>query len=118
MAGCREHRNEPSDSINGGEFLQQLSDYQLLKKDSATRSYLKGSNGAEYGMKAEQDMPLRSHVSSSADCRRGVEATPSARSGRPLPMRIFLAKSYATVHKKRINLNMTLRVTVAAQALL
>jgi hypothetical protein len=30
-----EHRNEPSDSTKGGEFLGWLSDYQFLKKDSA-----------------------------------------------------------------------------------
>jgi hypothetical protein len=29
-----EQNNEPSDSILGGEFLQETSDYQLLKKDS------------------------------------------------------------------------------------
>jgi hypothetical protein len=30
-----EHGNEPSASINYGEFLDHLSDYQLLKKDSS-----------------------------------------------------------------------------------
>jgi hypothetical protein len=35
VAGSCEHGDEPSDSIKGGEFLGQLSDYQLLKKDSA-----------------------------------------------------------------------------------
>jgi hypothetical protein len=30
-----EHGNKPSVSIEGGEFLDWLSDYQLLKKDSA-----------------------------------------------------------------------------------
>jgi hypothetical protein len=30
--------NEPSISIKGGEFLDQLSDYHLLKKDSALQS--------------------------------------------------------------------------------
>jgi hypothetical protein len=29
------HDNEPSGFINGGEFLDWLSDCQLLKKDSA-----------------------------------------------------------------------------------
>jgi hypothetical protein len=29
--GSCEHGNEPSSSIKGGEFLDQLSDYQLLK---------------------------------------------------------------------------------------
>jgi hypothetical protein len=32
-ASC-EHGNEPSGSIKGGEFLDKLSDCQLLKKDS------------------------------------------------------------------------------------
>jgi hypothetical protein len=35
VAGCSEHGNEPSGSIKGGEFLDLLSDYYLLKKDSA-----------------------------------------------------------------------------------
>jgi hypothetical protein len=30
-----EHGNEPSVSVKGGEFSDQLSDYWLLKKDSA-----------------------------------------------------------------------------------
>jgi hypothetical protein len=34
MAGCCEHGNETSGSINGGKF-DWLSDYQLLKNDSA-----------------------------------------------------------------------------------
>jgi hypothetical protein len=34
MAGFCEYSNEPSDSICGGEFLDQMSDYQLPKKDS------------------------------------------------------------------------------------
>jgi len=33
-----EHGNEPSSSVKGGEFLDQLSDYQLLKKDSDSHS--------------------------------------------------------------------------------
>jgi hypothetical protein len=33
--GRLEQRNEPSGSIRGEEFLDWLSDYQLLKKDSA-----------------------------------------------------------------------------------
>jgi hypothetical protein len=32
-------RNEPLGSIKGGEFLDQLSDYQFVKKDSAARSW-------------------------------------------------------------------------------
>jgi hypothetical protein len=35
MAGFCEHGNEPSGSIKGVEFLDYLSDYQLLKKGSA-----------------------------------------------------------------------------------
>jgi hypothetical protein len=35
-AGPCEHGNEPSVSLKGGEFLDQLSDYKLLKKDSAS----------------------------------------------------------------------------------
>jgi hypothetical protein len=35
VVGCFEHSNEPSGSIKGGEFLDKLSDCQLLKKVSA-----------------------------------------------------------------------------------
>jgi hypothetical protein len=35
MVGCCEHGNEPLGSIKGGEFLDYLSNCQLLKKDSA-----------------------------------------------------------------------------------
>jgi hypothetical protein len=35
VVGRCEHGNEPLGSIKGGEFLDKLSDYQLLKKDSA-----------------------------------------------------------------------------------
>jgi hypothetical protein len=35
MAGFYEHGNECSGSIKSGEFLDYLSDYQLLKKYSA-----------------------------------------------------------------------------------
>jgi hypothetical protein len=38
MAGSCGTGNEPSSSIKGGEFVEQLSDYQLLKKDSASFS--------------------------------------------------------------------------------
>jgi hypothetical protein len=37
MAGCCEHGNEPSVAVKVGEFLNCLSDYCLLKKDSAVR---------------------------------------------------------------------------------
>jgi hypothetical protein len=33
-----EQRNEPLGSIKGGEFLNLLNDYQLLKKDSAPQN--------------------------------------------------------------------------------
>jgi hypothetical protein len=39
---CCEHGNEPSGIINGGEFLDWLSDYQLLEEDSAPWSWLVG----------------------------------------------------------------------------
>jgi len=32
VAGSCEHGNEPSGPIKGGEFLDKLSDYLLLKK--------------------------------------------------------------------------------------
>jgi hypothetical protein len=32
-----EHDNEPSGSIKGGEFLEQLSDCHILNKDSSVR---------------------------------------------------------------------------------
>jgi hypothetical protein len=35
VAGCCEDGNEPSGSIIGGEFIDYLNDYYLLKKDSA-----------------------------------------------------------------------------------
>jgi hypothetical protein len=35
VAGSRVHGDELSGSIKGGEFLDKLSDCQLLKKDSA-----------------------------------------------------------------------------------
>jgi hypothetical protein len=35
MAGFCEHGDERSSSIEGREFLDWLSDYELLKKDSA-----------------------------------------------------------------------------------
>jgi hypothetical protein len=36
-----EHGNEPSDFIIGWEFLDQMSDYQFLKKDSDPWSYFR-----------------------------------------------------------------------------
>jgi hypothetical protein len=35
VTGSREHGNESLGSIKGGEFLDYLSNYLLLKKDSA-----------------------------------------------------------------------------------
>jgi hypothetical protein len=35
VAGSCEHGNEPSESIKSGELLDNVSDYQLLKKDTA-----------------------------------------------------------------------------------
>jgi len=35
VEGFCEHDNEPSGFIKGGEFLNELSDCQLLKKNSA-----------------------------------------------------------------------------------
>jgi hypothetical protein len=35
VAGSYEHGNEPSRSIKGGEFLDCVSDYQLVKRASA-----------------------------------------------------------------------------------
>jgi hypothetical protein len=37
-AGFCEHGNEPSGSIKGWEFLDQLSNYKLLKKDHGVTS--------------------------------------------------------------------------------
>jgi hypothetical protein len=38
--GCCEHVNEPEDSIKGGEFLDLLNDYQLLKDSATQRCYV------------------------------------------------------------------------------
>jgi len=35
VAGSCEHDNEPSGSIKGGELLEQLNEYQLLKNGSS-----------------------------------------------------------------------------------
>jgi hypothetical protein len=40
VKGSCEHGNEPSDSIEDTEFLDCLSDNQLLKKDSIPSTYL------------------------------------------------------------------------------
>jgi hypothetical protein len=39
VAGCCECGNEPSGYIKGGEFLDWLKKYLLLKKDCAPWSY-------------------------------------------------------------------------------
>jgi hypothetical protein len=38
MAGSCEHGNEASGSVKSEEFLDQVNDYQLLKRDSASCS--------------------------------------------------------------------------------
>jgi hypothetical protein len=38
VAGSCEHGNEPLGSIKGGEFLDWLNDYHLIRKDSASFS--------------------------------------------------------------------------------
>jgi hypothetical protein len=40
VAGSREHGNEPSGFITGGEFLKYLNNMELLKKGAAPRSQL------------------------------------------------------------------------------
>jgi hypothetical protein len=40
VTGSCEHCNEPWGAIKGGEFLELLSNYKLLKKDSASRTWL------------------------------------------------------------------------------
>jgi hypothetical protein len=40
VVGCCERGDEPSGSMKGREFLVKLSDYQLLKQDSAPLSHL------------------------------------------------------------------------------
>jgi hypothetical protein len=37
VAGSCEHDNAPSDVIRNWEFLNQLTDYHLIKNDSAAR---------------------------------------------------------------------------------
>jgi hypothetical protein len=39
VAGCCEHGNVASGSIEGREFLCKLGDYQLLNKDPAVWTY-------------------------------------------------------------------------------
>jgi hypothetical protein len=41
MAGSSKHDSEPSGFVKGRKFLDQFSDYQLLKKDSTSWSYFK-----------------------------------------------------------------------------
>jgi hypothetical protein len=38
VAGCCEHDNEPSDSIEGREVFEKMSYSQILKKDSVPLS--------------------------------------------------------------------------------
>jgi hypothetical protein len=44
VAACYEHGNELSGSIKGGEFLDCLSNYQLVRMDPAPWSYLVNMN--------------------------------------------------------------------------
>jgi hypothetical protein len=39
VPGCCEHGNESSGYVKSGKFLDKLSDYQFLKKDSASWDY-------------------------------------------------------------------------------
>jgi hypothetical protein len=41
LQGCREYDNEPLSSINGGKFLDQLSDNQLSKKNVDAWNYFR-----------------------------------------------------------------------------
>jgi hypothetical protein len=41
VAGSCTRGTEPLDSIKGGQFIEQMSDYQHLKEDSTSRSYVK-----------------------------------------------------------------------------
>jgi hypothetical protein len=41
MEGPYEHSNEPSRSIKGRDYFDQLGDCQLLKKDSVSWAYLR-----------------------------------------------------------------------------
>jgi hypothetical protein len=43
MEGSSEHSNEPSDSMKGRGFLDQMSNYEHLNKDSVPWSHLKFS---------------------------------------------------------------------------
>jgi hypothetical protein len=42
MTGCVEDSNEHVGSVKGGQFIDQLNDYQFLKYDSAPQSELLG----------------------------------------------------------------------------
>jgi hypothetical protein len=56
-----EHGNEPSDPIKGGEFLDKLSDYQVLKKDSAPWSQSVGWVKPPRGRKVQYPSKLSGH---------------------------------------------------------
>jgi hypothetical protein len=63
VAGSCEHRIETSGSIKGGEFLDYLSDYQLLKEDSAPwKLLLSFSVLTSSDLKAEVDPTPKSRV--------------------------------------------------------
>lgn len=42
-AGCCVHGNEQSGSVEGGVFRDQLGECQLVKKDFASKSYLRNT---------------------------------------------------------------------------
>jgi hypothetical protein len=48
VTGCYEHGSEHSGSIIGREFLDCMSDYKLLKEDSAPWTYLLIYLGVEW----------------------------------------------------------------------
>jgi hypothetical protein len=43
MSDCCEYGDEPTDSLEGGEFVDQLCDSQLLKRGSAPRNFCFGA---------------------------------------------------------------------------
>jgi hypothetical protein len=48
LLGCCEYCNEHSGYVKGGEFLNQISNYQFIRKDSAAWSLLTIQNTSEY----------------------------------------------------------------------
>jgi hypothetical protein len=59
VASCYEHDNEPSGSMKGGYFLDQLRYCQIFKKDSAQWSWsLNKSNTANCNLKVKIKVSL------------------------------------------------------------